>query len=231
MLAAIKTHLVPLLVGLAVLMAVGAVSGWVRASHFEGVAETHEARADSESERADSIQAVRLRERRADSIRTAALRDSSEARVRRAEEARRREAEERERRERARQRAIQSAADLRETLTPAQVPLFDAYEADRDMEVAALESELESASTRAEQAESEAASLWVAMDAKDALYGIAVGELVVSRAETASVRAALEAMRQANRSGGIFPSFGDFTAPVYALVGAGVGFLGGRASR
>ncbi len=207
-----------------VLALICAISGWTSSARWAGIAETHEERADLEEERADSILEARLAKERADSVRWAAAVDSVAARAARDAERATREAQARERAERARAQAQAAAETLAETLTPAQVPLFEAYRAERDSEVAAVTDELVSTQERVTDLERENVTMFESRESIAELYDDAVEELAAVRASNESRDSANDARRMAARSQGIIPDFGRLTEPLYLVGGIVLGY-------
>lgn len=210
-----------LFVGLLIL---GTVSGWVRAAEYRGEARVHRQAAVADSIRADSIQALRRAEARADSLRWQATLDSMATRAARADSARQREAEARRAQERARARALAAAETLVETLSPAQVPLFDAYRSERDREVDELVVQVESRGRRIAELESENVTLFRSRESMAELYDAAVAEGAALRDANVSIRASLDAMERAESAGGLLPDLEAFTDPLLIAGGALLGY-------
>lgn len=213
----LRTNLVPILIGLSVLMAIGTVSGWVTAAGAKGEARIHEAHADSADARADAWAAdvavladslVTLRDRYAvDSVRWSERTAENRAHV-----------------VSLTRQAQRTAQALRERLDSAGTALLDEYEARMDSIVATKDS-------RIADLESERASLWTQRETLADLVSGLEAENAALRSTNASLRAANEALARAADSGGILPDLGVFTEPLLAVGSGAIGYVLGRATR
>lgn len=201
-------------IAVVVLLAIG---GWTMAIHNKGVAEAFEAEARVERERADSIQRERIIKERQDSVNQQALVDSTIARLKRKDQALAEERHARELAEQASARAVIAAETLEETLSPAQIPLFDSYKNERDIQEIQLRVVIGSLVMRNADLERANVQLWQARLSMEELYNQAVEENEKLRAADAARASANAVLKRS--------SMFDFGISDPALVG--IGLLGG----
>lgn len=191
------------------------VQAEIRGAEARGESRIHEAAADSAEDRADRI--GRANVVLADSV--MALRDRYAVdSVRWSERA----AESRARIATLTQRGQATADALRERLDSAGTALLATYEATVDSIIGSYE-------IRVADLEADRASLWSQRESLAELVEGLEAENVALRSTNASLRASLDAARRADS--GILPDFGDLTKPVYAAIGAAIGYGLGRVGR